>query len=355
MVSFVLRARTRLPYCSDIQSREARSISMNIGLGIDFGGTKVLAGVVDLESGSVLATAKKKTNAADTAEQLMDRLFAVGADAIEKAGVNASYLRGIGVGLAGQVDTDRGILLGAPNLSQSTVNLPMAEMLSAHFGIPARLRNDVQVAALGEAAFGAGKDHAEFVCVFVGTGIGGAMVRDGRLVSGAAGAAGEIGHIVIDANGRLCGCGGRGHLEAYASRTAITRAVVGEIRRGRQSVLAALVGDMKAVDSGASAIRSGELAKAIAAHDQLAIDIVNEAGVYLGYGLASVINLLNPERVILGGGVIEAIGPLFQLAERTARREALAISAQSVEIVPAGLGDNAGMVGAALLNAAESE
>jgi glucokinase len=181
------------------------------------------------------------------------------------------------------------------------------------------------------------------------------MVRDGRLVSGAAGAAGEIGHIVIDANGRLCGCGGRGHLEAYASRTAITRAVVGEIRRGRQSVLAALVGDMKAVDSGASAIRSGELAKAIAAHDQLAIDIVNEAGVYLGYGLASVINLLNPERVILGGGVIEAIGPLFQLAERTARREALAISAQSVEIVPAGLGDNAGMVGAALLNAAESE
>ena len=145
---------------------------------------------------------------------------------------------GVGVGLAGQIDTDKGILLGAPNLSQSTVDLPMADLLTRHFGVPARLRNDVQVAALGEGAFGAGQGHPEFVCVFIGTGIGGALVRDGKLVPGAAGASGEVGHMVIDANGRLCGCGGRGHLEAYASRTAITKALLGELKRGRQSILA---------------------------------------------------------------------------------------------------------------------
>lgn len=328
---------------------------MGIGLGIDFGGTKVLAGVIDLETGRVLGTAKKKTNAADDEHQLMDRVYAAATEAIARANVQARDLRGIGVGLAGQIDTERGILLGAPNLSQSTVNLPMAEMLSTHFGVPARLRNDVQVAALGEAAFGAGMGQADFLCVFVGTGIGGALVRDGRLVPGAAGAAGEIGHIVIDANGRLCGCGGRGHLEAYASRTAITKAITGELRRGRPSLLASLIGNAARDEPGGTAIRSGELAKAIAAKDELATESVREAGVYLGYGLASAINLLNPARIILGGGVIEAVDDLFRIAEQTARREALVIPGYAAEIVPAALGDNAGIVGAALLNVAESD
>ena len=132
---------------------------MNVALGIDFGGTKVLAGVVDIDSGEVLATAKKRTNAADSAEQMMDRLFAVGEEAAQKAKVKTGDLIGVGVGLAGQIDTERGILLGAPNLSQTAVDLPMAELLTDHFGVPARLRNDVQVAALGEGAFGAGQGH----------------------------------------------------------------------------------------------------------------------------------------------------------------------------------------------------
>jgi glucokinase len=324
---------------------------MGVALGIDFGGTKVLAGAVDLDSGEVLATAKKRTNAADNADQMMERLYAVGAEAAHKANVKIDELVGVGVGLAGQIDTDQGILLGAPNLSQSTVDLPMADLLTKHFGVPARLRNDVQVAALGEGAFGAGKDHQEFVCVFVGTGIGGALVRDGKLVPGAAGACGEIGHMVIHANGRLCGCGGRGHLEAYASRTAITKALLGELKRGRKSVLADQLGSGAENEPGGTAIRSGALAKAIDAGDELAFDVVHEAAQYLGYGLASVINLLNPARVILGGGVIEAMDLLFDYSVRTAQRESLPTSANSVQIVRAGLGDNAGIVGAALLNA----
>jgi glucokinase len=322
---------------------------MATALGIDFGGTKALAGVIDLKTGKVIASAKKRTNAGDSADELMDRLYAVVDDALDKAGLRASSLSGIGVGLAGQVDTARGILLGAPNLSQSTVNLPMADLLTKRFGVPARLRNDVQVAALGEAAFGAGARHPDFVCVFVGTGIGGAIVRDGKIVTGAAGAAGEIGHIVIDANGRLCGCGGRGHLEAYASRTAITGSILGELKLGRASILPELLGPVNEDEPGGMAIRSGVLARAVAANDVLVTDIVREAGVYLGYGLTSVINLLNPPRIILGGGVIESVELLFETAARTAVTGALRTSAGSVEIVRAGLGDFSGVTGAALL------
>ena len=241
---------------------------MSIALGIDFGGTKVLAGVVNLNTGEVLATAKRKTDAQDSADQMMSRLHDVVESATEKAGIAVKELSGIGVGLAGQVDTHRGILRGAPNLSQSTVDLPMADLLTKRFKIPAKLRNDVQVAAIGEAAFGAGRDQPDFVCIFVGTGIGGAIVRGGRLVTGAAGAAGEIGHIVIHANGRICGCGGRGHLEAYASRTAMTQALLGEMKRGRPSMLIDAVNDSD--DSpGGTAIRSGQLAAAVDAGDEL--------------------------------------------------------------------------------------
>ncbi|HQY29792.1 MAG TPA: ROK family protein [Thermomicrobiales bacterium] len=322
---------------------------MPYGIGVDFGGTKVLAGVVDLDSGEVLATAKKRTNAADDTDQMMKRVVSVIEDATDKAKLKRDEIEGIGVGLAGQIDTARGILLGAPNLSQSTVNLPMADLLSSHFGIPTFLRNDVQVAAIGEAAFGAGKASDNFVCVFVGTGIGGAIVRNGKLESGASGSAGEVGHMVIHANGRLCGCGGRGHLEAYASRTAITKAILGEIHRGRASVVTKLM-EESGDDETASALRSSVLNRALEAGDGLTEDIVHEASMDLGYGLASVINLLNPAMIILGGGVIEAVDRIFKVAERTARRQCLATPEKAVTIVPAGLGDNAGVVGAALLN-----
>jgi glucokinase len=323
-------------------------------LGVDFGGTKVLSAVVNIKTGEVVGTGKMKTNATDGPEELLARLFATADDAIKAAGSGKSNLdgiAGIGVGIAGQVDTERGILLGTPNLSQATVNLPMAERLTARYGVPAALLNDVQIAAMGEAAYGAGKGEADFLCVFVGTGIGGAIVRDGRLEAGATGTAGEIGHLAIDANGRLCGCGGRGHLEAYASRTAITRALLGELRRGRESVLATLLPDAPADAPGGTAIRSGILAKAVAQKDELVIETIREAGNYLGLGLASAINLLNPSKIILGGGVIEAVDLLFNVAASRARREALPAAAQDVKIVKAGLGDNAGVVGAALLGA----
>ncbi|MGH2559937.1 MAG: ROK family protein [Thermomicrobiales bacterium] len=329
-------------------------MSGRYALGVDFGGTKVLSAVVDVKTGEVVGTGKKKTRPADGPGELMARLFDTADDAIKEAGLGATSLEsvaGIGVGIAGQVDTERGILLGAPNLSQATVNLPMADLLTERYGVPAALRNDVQIAAMGEAAFGAGREVEDFLCVFVGTGIGGAIVRDNKLVAGAGGTAGEIGHLVIDANGRLCGCGGRGHLEAYASRTAITKALLGELHRGRESILRDLLPASPKEEPGGAAIRSGILAKAVSQKDELVIETITEAGQYLGLGLASAINLLNPTRIILGGGVIEAVDLLFNVAATRARREALPAAARDVQIVKAGLGDNAGVVGAALLGA----
>lgn len=330
-------------------------MASDLAIGVDFGGTKLLAAVVDIATGEILGTAKKKTNPDDDAKELMERIYTGIDGAIESAGLKKKQdIVGIGVGIAGQIDTKNGVLLGAPNLSQATVDLPIAALLEKRFGIRAALRNDVQVAALGEGTFGAGKKHADFFCVFVGTGVGGAIVRNGQLITGASGTAGEVGHLIIHANGRHCGCGGRGHLEAYASRTAITRTIMGELKRGRKSILTKLEPSLASSDVDSSALRSGLLAKAMAQNDPLVTETLTEAGTDLGLGLASVINLLDPGRIIVGGGVIEAVDYLFEVASQRATREALPTPAKTTEIVRAKLGDNAGIVGAALVGASKT-
>jgi glucokinase len=322
-------------------------------LGIDYGGTKLLAAVVDLETGRVVATAKKRTSAADSPKVILERIHSAAEAALESADLKPKQLAGIGLGAAGQVDADRGVLLGTPNLSQAVVDLPIADSLRKRFGVPAAVRNDVQVAAAGELAFGAGQGVQDFICCFVGTGVGGAVVIGGALISGASGSAGEIGHIVVDTGGRLCGCGGRGHLEAYASRTAITFSLMGDLKRGRTSVLRELAPELStaAMWPESGAVRSGVLQEAIEQDDQLVIETITEAGRYLGYGLASVISLLNPARIVLGGGVIESVALIYDVAVEYARREALAAPGRVVEFTRAQLGDHAGVVGAALIGA----
>lgn len=320
-------------------------------LGIDFGGTKLLGAVVDLQSGKVIAEAKKRSSASDSPKAVLERLNTVAEAALDAAKIKPKQLAGIGVGAAGQVDAESGVLLGTPNLSQAVINLPIAESLNKKFGVPVALRNDVQVAAAGEQAFGAGKGVENFICCFVGTGVGGAVVQHGKLVSGASGSAGEIGHLIVAAGGRLCGCGGRGHLEAYASRTAITLSLMGDLKRGRDSILAELAPDLStaAMWPESGAVRSGILQAAVEQGDQLVIETLTEAGRYLGYGLASAINLLNPQRVVLGGGVIESCGLVYDVAVDYARRESLAAAIRGTEFTRAQLGDYAGVVGAALL------
>ncbi len=314
------------------------------GIGIDLGGTKILAGVVDVESGKVLGSSRKKTHAERGAKAIADRVKEVTQEALDAAKLPTnSSMVGIGVGAAGQLDHQKGVILASPNLPFE--NFPLAEQLQSQFNLPVTLANDVEAAAYGELYHGAGKGCPLFVCVFVGTGIGGGIVQNGKLFRGASGTAGELGHMTVVAGGRLCPCGSRGCLEAYASRTAMTHAIAGEIKHGRQSVVKA------DIEAGTGVLRSGHFADAIAAKDELVTQIVYEASNYLAYGLASVINFYNPQKIILGGGVIEAMDIMFDRATQRAKEIALASPSRAVAFERAALGDNAGMVGAATLAA----
>ncbi|MCA9834103.1 MAG: ROK family protein [Thermomicrobiales bacterium] len=317
-------------------------------IGVDFGGTKVLGAVVDLARGKVVGEYKVASSAYDSGEALMDRIYEVVDGALAAADVKITDCAGIGVGIAGQVDAERGLLIGTANLSRSVVDLPMGENIQKRYGVPAAIRNDVQIAAKGESKFGAGKKCDDFICVFIGTGIGGAIVRKGEILPGFSGNAGEIGHTTVDANGRICGCGGRGHLEAYASRTAMTKVILGELRRGRKSIVTDLIPGLDPTDN-AAAIKSGVMKKAVKAGDAVVMETVVDAGKYIGMGLATVVNFVNPQRIVLGGGVIDSVDLLFETAEAWTRKEALPYAGQMVEIVKAELGDYSGVVGAAVI------
>jgi glucokinase len=200
------------------------------------------------------------------------------------------------------------------------------------------------VATIAEHQLGAGKDRARVVTFFVGTGIGGGLVLDGRIYRGAHAAAGEIGHIFVKVGGPRCGAGHPGCLEAMASRTAIARDLAAALAKGKKSALTKIVG------SDLRQLKSGDLADALQQGDRLTHRVVRRAARYLGYGVASAINLLDPDVVILGGGVVEAVGDeLTERATRIARRNLIAAAAQSTPIVRAALGDDAGMLGAALI------
>jgi glucokinase len=258
----------------------------DFAVGVDFGGTKIAAGVVNTETGRLVGTGRKKTRAAQEQDDIVKRISAVIDEAVNDAGVSAKDIRGIGIGAAGMVNRQKGILLIGPNLGLN--DLALAEPLSEHFKIPCRLGNDAEVATLGELHFGAGRECKDFVCVFVGTGIGAGIIHDGKPYFGASGTAGEIGHMVIQADGRECGCGAFGCLEAYASRTAIAKTIVCELQRGADSVV------RDKIDFAKGTLRSKALSQAIEGKDELVISAVSQAARYCGLGLASIINFYNP-------------------------------------------------------------
>ena len=317
-------------------------------LGIDLGGTKTLAAVVDVTTGEVISSERKRTRANKGQEYVSQHVINLSTAALESAKLPVgSKIIGVGIGAAGQIDRKRGVVVDAPNLGVK--DMPMAEILGKQFGKSVAVGNDVEVAALGEYLYGSGRGYSTFVVMFVGTGIGSGIVQNGRLYAGLTGTAGEVGHMTIQAGGRICPCGSRGCLEAYASRTAITKAIMAEIHHGRSSVLTEEA-ELQ-LSEGETIIRSGLLASALNRGDALVNEIVTEAADFLGYGLASVMNFYNPECIILGGGVIEAMDLLFEQAVHRARTTALAEPGRKTKIIRAKLGDFSGVVGAACLGA----
>ena len=309
-------------------------------IGIDLGGTKILIALINRETGEVLHHVKKKTRKDKGSENIIKKMTRGIEELLEQSCPNLNEISSIGIGSAGQIDRQNGIILGAPNLD--CYDLDIKRILTDKFNIPVYAGNDVEIAAIGEQKFGAGKGCDDFVCVFVGTGIGSSIVKNGKIIYGSTGTAGEIGHIIVDLNGRQCGCGAHGCLEAYASRSAIEKSIEGALKKGRKSCI------LDYLEPGRP-ITSSMIQKSIEREDELVLQCVTEASEYLSGGIASIINFINPEFIILGGGLIEAVDYFYQKTIKKARAKSLPVPASKIQFKKAMLGDFSGVIGAAFL------
>lgn len=310
-------------------------------VGIDLGGTKILAGVVSAEN-RILGRAKSPTPAQEGADAILGAIVGCVDAALDDARCSRKDIACVGVGSPGPIDIDTGVIRFSANLNVR--NFALGRELSAALGHPVLLQNDVRAGGYGEFRLGAGVGYTEIIAAFIGTGIGGCLIHEGKVVTGLTGNAGEIGHITIKAGGPKCGCGARGCLEALASRTAITRRVLKALDKGRATVL-----QEKMARKGGR-LKSGDLAEAVASGDPVAVKEVNRAAFYLGLGLGSLINVFGPQLVIIGGGVAGALGDAWiNQVRASVRARALTDPNGNVRIERAALGDDAGMLGAALL------
>lgn len=308
-------------------------------IGIDVGGTNVKIALVD--EGKIIYSNSVPTYAQMGYEYTVNNIKQAIRDLMKETETTAADIKGIGFDFPGQVDYKTGVVKLAPNIP-GWVNVPIAQMIEEAFHIPTRIDNDVRCAALGEMNFGAGKGCQNFVCITVGTGIGSGLVVNGQLVRGAANAAGEIGHIKLQMkDGPICGCGDTGCLEAFASGPSIVAMAQDYLKSGKSTKFREMAGDGE--------ITPYIVAKAAEAGDPVAKRIFTIIGEYVGMGLVSVINLLNPEKVIIGGGVAEAGDLLLEPIRKTVMERAMVVARESVEIVPAELGNSAGVIGASML------
>lgn len=310
-------------------------------IGFDLGGSKMLTVVYD-DAFKPLARKRKRTRGQGGAGEGMRRIIALIENALEAAVVPPERLAGIGVGCPGPLDLDRGVVLEMPNLGWKKVKIK-AELERA-FSCPTTVCNDVDAGVYGEYRFGAARDSRCVVGVFPGTGIGGGAVYDGRIIRGAEGSALEIGHIPVVRDGPPCGCGRRGCLEVVAGRLAISAAAAMAAYRGEAPTL------LQTVGTDLQNIRSRALADAIAAGDQAVETIVREAARTIGWTMAGVVNVLAPDTVLLGGGLVNEMPQLFcSEIDRALRTQVMPSFVSSFRVVTAALGDDAAVLGAAAL------
>lgn len=304
-------------------------------LGIDIGGTKLAAGVVTAE-GEQLSQDRVPTLASEGPDRVIDRLIDLCRHVVLLSGVPWSQIEAAGVGCGGPLDPHTGVIKEPPNLP-GWIDVPLVQRLHDALGVPVFLDNDANAAALGEHHFGAGRGVANMVYLTISTGVGGGIIIDNRLYQGVNGNAGEIGHMSVDYKGRPCNCGSRGCLEAYASGTNIAARAREAVLAGRPSVLA----------GNPEKITGETVFEAILQGDEVALQVWDETLEILGAGIASVINIFNPSLVVLGGGITNFGDLLFQPLRRIALSRAMGPLAQVVEIVPAQLGGQVGVLGAA--------
>lgn len=314
---------------------------MRFVLGIDIGGTNLVVGSVAEDGSALVASASEPTHSEAGATDVVDRLVGLAERAIASTRREApgAEILGVGVGAPGPLDTKRGIVLLTPNLGW--VNMPLRQLIHDRLGLPAALDNDANCAVLGEWWVGAARGARHAIGITIGTGIGGGLIIDGQLYHGASDVAGEIGHTTIDTEGRRCKCGNYGCLEAYASGPNIALRAVEELEAGAESRLRALVGgDLRK-------ITAQTVYQAAADGDELALEVVNDTAKFLGVGIGNLLNVFNPEVVVVCGGVTLAGDHLFEPLRREVARRAFKPAVTACRIVPGELAGTAGVYGAA--------
>ncbi|AGB42010.1 transcriptional regulator/sugar kinase [Halobacteroides halobius DSM 5150] len=305
-------------------------------IGIDLGGTKILTALADLE-GNILAEVRKPTEADKGKNSVIAKIKDTIYEVLGQTEVAIEEVEGIGLGSPGPLNIEEGIIYHTPNLNLDNVNI-IEELKDV--GPPIFLENDANAAALGEKYFGAGKDAQDLIYVTVSTGIGGGIIIGGEVYHGASDGAGEIGHLTLLPNSdQKCGCGNYGCWEAVASGTALSRLGREAVKNGEDTLLADLVDD-------ATEVNGAVIAKAAKKGDQVASEIVEQIAEYLGIGFASLINIFNPEKIIIGGGVSKSWPLLQDTVLANVEQRAMEALTAEVEIVTSQLEDKIGVKGA---------
>jgi len=309
---------------------------MSYVIGVDLGGTQLRAVRIDLQ-GQIQAFERTDTAAAGGPNDVIAQIEQL--VNVVAYGISRSEIIGIGVGTPGPIDPFKGIVLEAPNLI-GWFNVPLKTILTERTGVPVLVGNDANAAALGEWRFGCGRGCQDFLYVTISTGIGGGVIADGKLLLGRKGIAGEVGHMTIQTDGPLCGCGNFGCWEAMASGTALARFATAALERGQHSLIGAL--------AGSNPIEGRHIAAAAVQGDQLAQALMQREGELIGVGLVNLLHLFSPERIALGGGVTKSMA-LLEPHMRQVIAERAMEPYREVPIELAQLGEQVGVLGAAAL------
>lgn len=310
-----------------------------IYLGVDLGGTNLRLVAIDVGRGEIIIWSQTPTRAEEGPPSVIERMASLIQKSMERLALS---VYAIGIGVPGLYDPTTQTTRFLPNLPTTWRDIPLGPEIERRTGLPTVLINDARAFTLAEALWGAGRDAHTVVGITLGTGIGGGVVIGGRLLFGIDGTAGEVGHQIIDPHGPRCGCGSQGCLEAHASGPAIAAAGMKAVRQGRTTRIRDLV------DGDLNAITPEIIVQAAEAGDTVAREILEEAGFYLGIGIANLITLFSPDVVVIGGGVAQAGDWLLQPIRRIVRERCRVTPIDRVRILPAALGGQAGAVGAAL-------
>jgi glucokinase len=309
-------------------------------IGVDLGGTNIKTGCFDAEV-KLLASTSAPTQADFGPEYVVDKIIETISQAVEQSGASMDQVQGIGIGAPGPSDLAKGIIVAAPNLPMFR-NVPLRKMIIERTGKPTVLENDANAACYGEYVIGAGRGADDIIFLTLGTGIGGGIVTNGQLIHGYGDNAAELGHMIIEMDGRLCGCGQKGCVEAYASANSTVKRAVEAIEAGRTSTLAAIYRDK-------GKITAKDIYEQLAAGDALAKEITEGTAKALGILCVSLLHVTGPRRIVFAGGMIAAGDLLLSRIRHYFCQYIWPLKPESLEICFATLGEQAGMVGSAAL------